>query len=212
MAHESCLAKIEGRRGKEGSTRRLGVAGAACLMLVGSVAVLAQGPAPGQPTFTGGTTQIEVSAVVTTGGRVVTDLRRDEVQVLDNGVSQPLVAFEYVDLTAVTGPPPRRDFVLVLDDLQIDPRTTKPAQDVALALVDLLGANDRVAIVNTNPHELRQQFSTDRVQARALVRKLRGQQGAGLAGELDGLVGLPRVPGPCLGSGVHHHGGNRRGG
>jgi len=153
------------------------VSGLGCFAAWGLVA-LAQGPAPVQPTFSGGTTLIEVAAVVTAGGQAVNDLRRDEVQVLDDGVPQPLVAFEYVDLTTVTGPPQRRDFVLVLDDLQIDPRTTKPAQDVALALIDLLGANDRLAIVNTSPHELRQQFSVDRGQARALVRKLRGQQGA----------------------------------
>lgn len=45
-------------------------------------------------------------------------------------------------------------------------------------MLDALGAYDRLAIVNTSPHALVMQFSTDREQARALVKKVRGQQGA----------------------------------
>ena len=67
-----------------------------------------------QPTFRAETTLVEVSAIVTRDGVPVTDLRQDEVRVLDNGVEQPLVAFEYVDLTTVEGPAQRRDFVLVV--------------------------------------------------------------------------------------------------
>ena len=46
------------------------------------VALRAQGPArPAQPAFRTGTTLIEVSAIATRGGEVVTDLRADEVVV-----------------------------------------------------------------------------------------------------------------------------------
>jgi VWFA-related protein len=142
------------------------------------VATQEQVPAPVPPTFRAGTALVQVSAVVTAGGKPVTDLRREEVQILDNGVPQHVVAFEYVDLTSVPGPAQRRDFVLVIDDLQIDPRNTKAAHDRSLAFLEALGAHDRLAIVNTSPHALVMQFSTNRAQARALVEKVRGQQGA----------------------------------
>jgi flagellar biosynthesis/type III secretory pathway M-ring protein FliF/YscJ len=38
-----------------------------------------------QPAFRGGTTLVEVSAVVTLNGQTVTDLKPAEVQILDNG-------------------------------------------------------------------------------------------------------------------------------
>lgn len=139
-----------------------------------------QAPAPpSQPTFRTGTTLVEISAIVTRDGRPVTDLRAEEVTVLDNGQPQPLVAFEFVDLTTkADSVEQRRDFVLVMDDLGIDPRLTKAARDVGLALIGQLGQFDRLAIVNTGPHELVQQLSTDRKAARALVGKFRGQKGS----------------------------------
>jgi VWFA-related protein len=129
-----------------------------------------------QPVFRAGTTLVEVSAIVSQGGTPVTDLMLDEVEVLDEGRPQPLVAFEFVDLTVVEGPAQRRDFVLVLDDLHLSPRLTKPAQDVALAFIQALGPHDRLAIVNTGVTELVQQLSTNRAESRVLVKRLRGQQ------------------------------------
>jgi len=134
---------------------------------------------PPQPTFRGGTTLVEVSAVVTADGETVTNLKPTEVEVLDNGQVQPLVEFEFVDLSVATGPAQRRDFVLMLDDLHVQPRQTKAVQDVALAFVDMLGPHDRLSIVNTSPHELVMQLSTDRDQARLLIRKFRGQMAGG---------------------------------
>ena len=134
---------------------------------------------PPQPTFRGGTTLVEVSAVVTADGETVTDLKPSEVQVLDNGQVQPLVEFEFVDLSVATGPAQRRDFVLMLDDLHVDPRQTKAVQDVARTFVDMLGPYDRLSIVNTSPHELAMHLSVDREQARSLIRKFRGQRAGG---------------------------------
>lgn len=146
-------------------------------MLAGIV-LRAQPPAqPPQPTFRAGTTLIEVSAIVTRDGQPVTDLRADEVTVRDNGTPQPLVAFEFVDLTTkADAPEQRRDFVLVLDDLGIEPRLTRAAQGVGLSLIDGLGPYDRLAIVNTGPYELVQQLSTDRDRSRSLVKRFRGQK------------------------------------
>ena len=116
----------------------------------------------------------------------MTDLAPSEVQILEDGQQQPLAAFEFVDLQTVTGPAQRRDFVLMLDDLLVNARQTKAVQDVALAFVDLLGPDDRLAIVNTSPFELVMQLSTDRQNARSLIEKFRGQRNApGSAQSLD---------------------------
>ena len=138
-------------------------------------------PAPGQPsssqpTFRAGTTVVEVSAIVTRDGRPVADLRADEVTVLDNGVAQPLVAFEYVDLGQVSGPAQRRDFVILMDNLHIDPTRTSQTIDTALALIDRLGPHDRVAVATTGLPDEPFDFTTDREAARAFVRGIRGQQ------------------------------------
>lgn len=159
-----------------------------------TIAMAAHVPVRQLPTFKSRTTVVEVSAVVTAAGETVTDLRADEVVLRDNGVEQPLVAFEYVDLltpqtsSALPEPPAtaqaatvagRRDYVLVLDDLHVSPRSTKPTIDLANSLIDSLLPLDRLAIVNTGPHELVLQLSRDRSAARDLVRKFRGQKGMG---------------------------------
>ncbi len=137
-----------------------------------------QAPASSQPTFRAGTTVVEVSAIVSRDGRPVSDLRADEITVLDNGVAQPLVAFDYVDLALIEGPAQRRDFVLVLDDLHVGAARTTPAIAAALALVDALGAHDRLAIANTGLGDLTLDLTTDREPARRLIRKFRGQAGS----------------------------------
>jgi VWFA-related protein len=144
---------------------------ASALPLVGD----AQSPSP-QPTFRTGTTLVEVSAIVTAGGRPVTDLRADEVTVLDNGEPQAVAIFERVDLGGGELTSQRRDFVLVLDDLHIAPANTSLAIGAALAFVDALGPHDRLGLMNTGLGDLRLDPTTEREPARALVRKLRGQR------------------------------------
>ncbi len=151
---------------------------------------VSQSPAPAssQPTFRAGTTIVEVSAIVTRDGRPVTDLRADEVIVLDNGVEQPIVAFEFIDLVQASGTAQRRDFVIVLDNLNIDPTHTAPSVDTALALIDRLGLHDRLAVATTGLPDDPLDFTTDREAARAFVRRVRGQRlkGPGIvAGELE---------------------------
>lgn len=138
----------------------------------------AQAQGPQTPTFRTSTTLVEVSAIVTRQGETVMDLTPSEVEVFDNGVLQPLVAFEFVNLEAATGSAQRRDFVMVLDDNQIEGRHTKAAVDLATSLVRALGQHDRLAIVNTSPFELVQQLSTDRKTSLSLVRRLRGLKGS----------------------------------
>lgn len=169
------------------------------------VAVVALSASPGepppqpdrqQPSFRSSTVVVEVSAVITHEGEPVTDIRRDEVVVRDEGVPQELVAFEYVDLrdaasntagstldsqTLGMARSRGRDYVLLLDDLHISPRLTRPTMDVAHALIDALAPEDRLAIVNTGPHDLVLQLSTDREAAKQRVSRFRGQRGTGMA-------------------------------
>ncbi len=135
------------------------------------------GAAHGQvePTFRTGTTLIEVSAIVTRDGEPVRGLMIDEVEVYEDGRRQPLVAFEFVDLTTVEGPEQRRDFVLVLDDRHISPPQTRATRDFARTFIDSLGPHDRLAVVNTGSKEFVHQLSTDREESRALVGRVHGE-------------------------------------
>jgi VWFA-related protein len=138
-----------------------------------------------QPTFRAGTTLVEVSAIVTRDGVPVLDLRQDEVRVLDNGVEQPLVAFEYVDLTTVEGPAQRRDFVLIVDDLHISPQLTTQVRDVAAALMRELGPHDRLGLVTTGPHQVVVDPTTDREAVQTGLERVRGQQPYGTTTSLE---------------------------
>jgi VWFA-related protein len=156
--------------------RRLPLAVAVAVVAVATLR--GQAPPPPQspqPVFRAGTTLVEVSAIVTRDGRPVTDLRAEEVTVLDNGKPQPLTVFERVDLGRGEQPSQRRDFVLVLDDWHIHPTRTAPAAEAALAFVDALGPHDRLAVVNTGPDDVALDLTTDREPARALIRRFRGQ-------------------------------------
>lgn len=157
---------------------------AAAALVVGTLSIPLAQEQPSsreQPAFRAGTTLVEVSAIVTRDGVPVSDLRADEVRVLDNGVAQPLVAFEYVDLTTVQGPAQRRDFVLIVDDLHISPELTTQTQQVADAFVAALGPHDRLGLVTTGPHPVVVDPTTDREAIGSAVERLRGQQSRGPA-------------------------------
>ncbi len=127
-----------------------------------------------RPTFSTTTTLVEVSAVVTRLGESVPDLLHFEVEVRDEGQVQPIVMFEYVGHADTREGRPPLDVVLVLDDLNISPRLTQPAMDLAELLIAGLGEKDRLTIVNTSPFTLAQEASTDRDQSRRTVKRLRG--------------------------------------
>lgn len=145
------------------------------LMLCTSVFGLVVHAAQAQPTFRAGTTLLEGSAIVTKSGAPVHDLRPEEVHVFDNGVEQPLAAFEFVDLTTVEGPDRRRDFVLVVDDWHISPTRTSQAQDAARAFARALDPHDRLGFVTTGPHQAAIDLTTDHASVERAIEKLRGQ-------------------------------------
>lgn len=132
-----------------------------------------------QPTFRAGTTLVEVSAIVTRDGRPVTDLRAEDFTVFDNGKPQPVVAFERVDLGGVVGPAQRRDFIVVLDDLHVDPVQTSQVIWAATSFLERLGPHDRVAVVRTGPPDEPIEFHVDRDRTRVAIAAFRGQKPAG---------------------------------
>ncbi len=160
-------------------------------LLVAPHVVMPAAPQPTaspQPTFRTGTTLVEVPAIVTRRGQPVTDLRVEDFTVLDIGEPQPIVAFERVDLGGGETPEQRRDFVIVVDNLNIDPTGTAQTVHTALALIDRLGPFDRLAVATTGLPEDPLDFTTDRAAARAFVKRVRGQQmkrSATVPGELE---------------------------
>lgn len=119
---------------------------------------------------------VTLTLVASRDGEPVADLQPGDIEILDNGVPQPLAAFEYVDTVTGTAPEPPGDFILVLDDLGTTRSGTGAAIAVGLSLLDALGPADRLAIVNTGPFSLIQQPSTDRASARTTIRQFIGQQ------------------------------------
>jgi len=106
-----------------------------CLMMVGSVRMLGQGP-----TFASRVEAVRVDVLVTDRGRPVRDLRADDFEVLDNGVRQEvdLVSFEQVPLNAI----------LVLDmSVSVAGDRLDHLRAAARGLLDGLKAEDRAALV-----------------------------------------------------------------
>jgi VWFA-related protein len=130
--------------------------------------VSAQDPQPRsqQPVFRTEANYVRIDALVTTDGRPVEDLARDDFEVLEDGVPQTIDSFEYVRITAA-GPltervepnsqregnamaadPRNRVFVIFLDTYHV-PREGSWHAGPALArfLDRLLGANDLVGLM-----------------------------------------------------------------
>jgi hypothetical protein len=66
------------------------------VLLAGSIAGHAQEPAPATPTFRAGTTLVDFNIVaVDRGGKPVTDLRRDEITILEDEQNRDVAFFQF---------------------------------------------------------------------------------------------------------------------
>jgi VWFA-related protein len=119
---------------------------------------------------------VTLTVIVSRDDQPVSDLTAAEVEVLDHGLAQTIEAFEFVDTITGDLPEPPGDFVLVLDDLGTPSAGTGGAISVGLALLEALGPQDRLAVVNSGPFPLIQQLSTDRAAARTTIRQFLGQR------------------------------------
>jgi VWFA-related protein len=177
----------------------------AALVLLAAAAAIGQSapqsaPAGGQPpaTFKVEVNYVEIDAVVTDAqGKFVTDLGKDDFQVLDAGAPQPITAFSRVDVPIERADPPlfkravvepdvrsNRDafngrvFLIVLDDLQTDFRRTSRVQAAARQFIRrYVGANDMVAVMTTGGSKgAAQEFTSSQSRLIAAVDKFMGQK------------------------------------
>jgi VWFA-related protein len=144
---------------------------ASCVLVCAGAAIGAQAPAsnqvPQQPTFRGGINYIRVDMYASTReGVPITDLRREEIEVLEDGKAQSIKDFEHVQVDNLTpqelriepnsveqsrqmaGDGRARIFVIFLDTFHT---TIEGSANMRIPLVRFLdramGANDMVAVM-----------------------------------------------------------------
>ncbi len=151
---------------------------ASSALLVASVAASTAMPAAHVAPTPVELARVDLTLIVSTHGEPVADLQPSDIEVLDNGVPQTIAALEYVDTLTGDSPEPPGDFAVVLDDLGTPRSGTGAAIAAGLGLVDALGPDDRLAIVNSGPFPLTRPLSTDRASARTTIRQFIGQRNA----------------------------------
>lgn len=177
--------------------RRLLAALLGCFWL--AAALGAQPPQQGQPpppTFKVEVNYVEVDASVTDAqGNFVTNLTKNDFQILEDGHPQAISAFSMVDIPVEHADPPLfakapvptevvsnhrpfdgRVFVLVMDDLHTKFTDTPRARAAARQFVErYVGANDLVAVVNSSGYTTAmQEFTSDR---QLVLRAIDGSMG-----------------------------------
>jgi VWFA-related protein len=182
-----------------------GLVSAAGLVTIAAIALHGQSPQPapaqtGQPpvTFKVEVNYVELDAVVTDAqGRFVGDLTKEDFQVLEEGTPQSIIAFSRVELPVERPDPPLfkrtvvepdvrsnreafngRVFLMVLDDLQTDPRHGLRVQAAARQFIRrYVGANDMVAVVTTGGNaSASQEFTSSQSRLIAAVNKFMGRR------------------------------------
>jgi VWFA-related protein len=179
---------------------KLGVAlfvmGAASWLPSGTSAQAPQGPP--STTFQVEVNYVDIDTIVTDeNGNFVSNLSRDDFEVLEDGKPQKIDTFSYVEIPierqvrfAALGRPVSPDvrsnresfsgriYVLVLDDYNVSPMRTSAVRRWAREFIERhLGANDLAAVVYTSGRsELAQDFTNDRQLLLASVDKFVGQK------------------------------------
>lgn len=170
------------------------VAATTCWLLAGTH-TFAQSPTV--PTFRADAQYVEVDAVVTDEkGNVVRGLTRDDFRVLEDGKPQNISTFLAFDLpVAVPAEPAARTtaamtdvqsnarpfdgrvYVIVLDDLHVDPaRSARVKQSVRLFIERYVSLGDRVAVVFTGRTGGAQPFTSDKALLLAAVDTFLGRK------------------------------------
>jgi VWFA-related protein len=166
--------------------------------------VPAQDPAP---RFRSGVDVVEVAVLARdSAGKPVTDLTREEIMVLEDGVRQPLVAFERVALPARPAalPPPRlapvaqdvasnesivpsRVFVLVLDSNHVAATRVRVVRASARQFIENhVGPDDYVAVFSPGGiASATQDFTTDKARLLAAVDQFTGMKMVSAIIEVD---------------------------
>jgi len=161
------------------------------------VTVASQTPAPQTPTFKAEVEYVDVDAVVTdAAGNIVKDLRKEDFQIFEDGKSQAIAGFAFVEIPVVTGsrsadsaprepdvrsneePFAGRIYVLVLDDLHTAtnraPRVKRAAQQF---INEHLSTNDLMAVLQVGGTSGgAQEFTSDKRLLLAAVDRFMGQK------------------------------------
>jgi VWFA-related protein len=153
------------------------------------------------PVFKTGVDYVTVDVVVTDGNDVpVTDLKKDDFEIIDRGKPQVIADFQYVsvpvetrtvDVKAPRTPEPdvasniptspdSRLFVMVIDDLHIVESDLIAVKKVMTDFVAALSPDDEVAMVFVGRSDLSQNFTKDVGRLLKAVDGVRGALGFGL--------------------------------
>lgn len=166
-------------------------------IVCGSLAAAQQ--LPPTPVFRSGVDAIEIEMrVVDRDGRPVTDLEESEIQVLEDGRPQTIIAFSRVSVPSAadrTGVSPStrlpapdvasnrivgsgRIYLLVLDDLHVDSRNTERLKAAARRFVEgFVAPGDLVSVVYTGVRpDAAQDFTSDRRLLLAAIDKFIGRK------------------------------------
>lgn len=152
------------------------------------------------PVFRTGVDYVAVDVVVTDGNDVpVTDLKKEEFEIVDRGKPQVISDFEYVsipvatrtvDLKAPRPPEPdvgtnipptpsSRQFVMIVDDLHMLEAHIVPIKKVMTDFLAALSPDDEVAIVFAGRSDLSQNFTRDLGRMLRTVDRVRDAMGFG---------------------------------
>lgn len=191
---------------------------AVALVTIAAVGVPGQAPAPapqtaGQPavTFKVEVNFVELDAVVNDAqGKFVGDLTKEDFEILEDGKPQSVTAFTRVDLPMERPDPPLfrpmvvepdvrtnreafngRVFLMVLDDLQTDPRNGPRLQAAARQFIRrYVGANDMMAVMTTGGNiAASQEFTSSQSRLLAAVGKFMGQKSPRLGSDPRNAAG-----------------------
>lgn len=165
---------------------------------VGASLLSAQQPTTPSATFQVEVDFVDIDAVVTDErGNFVTDLTKDDFELLDEGKPQAISAFSLVDLplpAAAARPPAAtpaisdvksnaqpltgRLYVIVLDDLNVAPLRSKVVVNAARQFIERhFGPNDIAAITYTSGRtEGAQEFTSERALLLAAIDKFQGRK------------------------------------
>jgi VWFA-related protein len=163
----------------------------ACGALLASVVVLAGGPSRAQtPQFRAGTELVVVDVVaMRADGFPASDLTQNDFEVFEDGRRQTIRTFQLIDLIGIdrTADPsgvfsnriePGAVFAMVLDELSVQPRYTRPLRQWAQRFVDeQVRQDDYVGVMSTG-----RDFAMMLTRDREVIRdKIEGSAGRGAA-------------------------------
>ena len=163
------------------------------------------------------TNLVQVDAVVTDkNGKLITDLRSDEVQIFEDGHPQKITNFSFVNPEASTSRPlpvsapdknapplpltklrpedVRRTIALVVDDLGLSFRSTYDVRNALKKFVDQqMQPGDLVAIIRTSGGiGALQQFTADKLQLYAAIERVKwsvnGRSSVGAFAPMEGKI------------------------